>query len=228
MSDKSLHQYYLGLMPNLLVEVFFFIPEAEIRKDLLDKLDYFKKNNMLNKIYVFDYYQGPIEYEKGRNNTYAFLKSGKLEENIFSLIEKKSNTPEESFQYVLDNYFELVECFYQIVAWMNNKLIDCVNVDDTVIGLFYLQFNNFKKHLETLEKHFKQKKQANLKSNSQVYKIMDSHFPDLSKSIEQNIPPETISKGVGGVKSTKKPKKKIITELEAEKVLLKTFFNVSN
>ena len=241
MSKKTLHQFYLDLIPNLLNELFFFLPKNEIREDIIEKVDFFKKYDVLNKVYVIDYYQGPIEYKKGRNNKRVLLKGSKLEQNIFNLIEKRSEANKQEFDYVLNKYFELVESLFFATNWMNTNLTQIVQTDDTVIGLFHLQFMNYKKHFETLVKHFYPNREAIPKNNFNAHEIMETYFPDVSKSLEQNdglIPNNNKEKSTAILsnatrletpadKKTKKPDKKVlITEEEAEKLLLKTIFNI--
>jgi hypothetical protein len=78
MSKKTLHQFYLDLIPNLLNELIFFLPRNEIREDIIEKVDFINKYDVLDKVYVIDYYKGPIEYKKGRNNNRVLLKSSNL------------------------------------------------------------------------------------------------------------------------------------------------------
>lgn len=242
MSKQTLHQFYLDLIPNLLNELFFFLPKNEIREDIIEKVDFFKKYDILNKVYVIDYYQGPIEYKKGRNNNRVLLKSSKLEQNIFNLVEKRSEANKQEFDYVLNKYFELVEYLFYATNWMNTNLAQIVQTDDTVSGLFHLQFINYKKHFEALVKHFYPNKEAKPKGNFNAHEIMETYFPDVSKSLEQNS--GLYSKNINTEKKTAElnnathlatttdrktkgtDKKVLITEEEAEKLLLKTIFNV--
>ncbi|MFH4964414.1 hypothetical protein V8G69_05360 [Gaetbulibacter sp. M235] len=242
MSEKSLYQFYLDLIPNLLAELFFFVPEKEIREDIIEKVDFLKKYDVLNRIYVIDHYQGPIEYKKGRNNNRVLLKSSKLEQNIFDLIEKKSEVKDQEFIYVLNKYFELVEYLFYATNWMNTNLTQIVQTEDTVIGLFHLQFMDYKKHFETLVKHFYPNKEAMSKGNFNAHEIIETYFPDVSKSLEQNsglyfnnINSEKKTTKLNNAthlatttdKKTKSNDKKVlITEEEAEKLLLRTIFNL--
>ncbi|WP_166963273.1 hypothetical protein [Yeosuana marina] len=243
MSKQTLHQFYLDLIPNLLNELFFFLSKNEIREDIIEKVDFFKKYDVLDKVYVIDYYQGPIEYKKGRNNNRVLLKGSNLEQNIFNLIEKRSEANKQEFDYVLNKYFELVEYLFFATNWMNTNLAQIVQTDDTVIGLFHLQFMNYKKHFEALVRQFYPNREAIPKGNFNAHEIIETYFPDVLKSLEQN---NSLKSNINNAekkttelnnathlatttdKKTKSTDKKVlITEEEAEKILLKTFFNIN-
>ena len=242
MSKKPLYQFYLDLIPNLLNELFFFLPKKEIREDIIEKVDFFKNHDILNRIYVIDYYQGPIEYKKGRNNNRILLKGSKLEQNIFNVIEKKSKVEKQEFNYVLNKYFELVEYLFYATNWMNTNLTQIVQTEDSVIGLFHLQFIDYKKHFETLVKNFYPNKEEIPKGNFNTHQIIETYFPDVSKSLEQNNALKsnnnkekktTILNNATQLATTTDKKAKstdgkvLITEEEAENILLKTFFNIN-
>lgn len=243
MSEKDLYQFYLDLIPNLLTELFFFIPEKEIRPNIIEKIDFLKGHDVLNKVYVLDHYQGPIEHKKGRNNMNSFLKGAKLEKNMFALLEKKSDSKSHEFDYVLGKYFELVECMFYITGWMDTNITECVKTNNTVIGLFHLQFLDYKKHFETLVKQFYPNKETIPKGNFNAPKILETYFPDISKSLKTNN--GMLFTVLGGQKERpglsasnsemppqhhkmpkKKVKKQLVTEAEAEQILLRTFFNI--
>ncbi|WNH11149.1 hypothetical protein [Thalassobellus suaedae] len=247
MSKKSLHKFYLDLIPNLITELFFFLPEKEIRVDIIEKLDFLKNQNVLNKVYVFDHYVGPMEYKKGRSNKNIFLKSGKLEQNIFRLVEKKSEVKKQEFYYVLNKYFELVETLFYMTNWMNTNLVQVVKKDDGIIGLFHVQFLNFKKHFEELVRNFYPNREAIPKGNFNAHEIIETYFPDITKSfkpatnsvIVPNFKARTKSVELNHIENTttpplppplqkadKKDKKQLVTEEEVEKLLLETFFNI--
>lgn len=246
MSEKPLYQFYLDLIPNLFTELFFFIPEKEIRSDIIERIDFLKDHDVFNKVYVLDHYQGPIAYKKGRNNTNSLLKGAKLEKNIFSLLEKKSESKAHEFDYVLVKYFELVECMFYITDWMDSNITGSVKTDNTAIGLFHLQFMDYKKHFETLVRQFYPDKETIPQGNFNAPKIVETYFPDITKSLQQSsgilltglaIQEERPEINASKLEITmppphhKKPtipvKKQLITEAEAEQILLRTFFNIN-
>lgn len=245
MSEKSLHQFYQDLIPNLLTELFFFIPEKEFSDDIIQKLDFLKRYNLLNKVYVLDHHYGPMEYEKGRNHKYIFLKRSKLEQSIFRLVEKRSEVKKHEFKYVLNKYFELVDTFLYLTNWMNNNLTKFIEVENTVIGLFHIQFEYFKKHYEELISNFYPNKEVIPKGVFDAHKIIDNYFPDISprlepvkttllsklkakEKIDENILViNANTKDITDNQIGKKDKKALVTEQEAEKILLQTLFNIN-
>jgi hypothetical protein len=233
MSKPSLHEFYLSLIPNLVTELFFMIPKKDIREDIIEKLDFLKTTDIFNKIYVMDYYQGPMEYKKGRNNKHLLLKGNDLNENIFRLLEKKSEVKSHEFDYVLEKYFELAECLFYITNWMNTNLTLVVQADDDAIGIFYLQSINYKKHFEILVKNFYPTKDVIPKGNFNALELVETYFPDISS--QYNKPKETLlivptalekAQDKNSAQQKKTKKQPLITDREAEDMLLKRIFNL--
>ena len=240
MSEETLHKFHLSLIPNLIEELFFFIPEKEIRPDIIEKLDFLKKYNFLEKVLVFDKYQGPLHYEKGRSNKQLLLKESDLEKNIFKLLEKKSEGKAHEFNYVLNKYFEFVEAMFYMINWMYYNPTQIIQNDRNLSGIFYIQFTSYKNHFETLVKTFYASKETIPKGNFNVHYIIDTYFPDVvnsfkqnnnldinSLTVDENLKTTTYKKAaITPLLKGEKDKKSLITEAEAEKILLQTFFNV--
>lgn len=242
MSEETLHKFHLSLIPNLFKELFFFIPEKEIRPDVIEKLDFLKEYNFLNKVLVFDEYQGPIHFEKGRSNKQLLLKGSDLEKNIFKLLEKKSEGKTHEFNYVLTKYFEFVETMFYMINWMYYNPTLAIKSDSNLSGIFYFQFTSYKNHFETLVKTFYESKESIPKGNFNAHHVIEIYFPDVVNSFKQknnlDISSLIVDKSSKNLKTTpkrtssilplqdKKVKKALITEAEAEKNLLQTFFNI--
>jgi hypothetical protein len=233
MSKPSLHDYYLSLISNLVSELFFFIPKDEIREDIIEKLDFLKTTDIFNKAYVIDYYQGPMEYKKGRSNKHLLLKESYLERNMFSLLEKKSDVKSYEFNYVLEKYFELTECLFYITNWMNINSKQLNKYDEAISGIFYFQSLNYKKHFETLIKNFYPSKDIIPKGNFNALKLIETYFPDIltqynkPKQISQTIPTAIEEQqDKSNLLQRKAKKQPLITDDEAESVLMKNIFNL--
>ena len=233
MNKLSLHQFYLSLIPNLVSELFFFIPKNEIREDIIEKLDFLQTTNIFNTLYVVDYYKGPMTYKKGRVNKRLLLKESDLDKNLFSLLEKKSEVKAHEFNYVLDKYFELAECLFYITNWMNNNINQIIQADDSSTGIFYMQSLTYKKHFEILIKNFYPTKDIIPKGNYNALELIETYFPDITSQYNKTKEPPTIvptslekvqKEKQPPLKQTKKPP--LITETEAEQILLKQVFNL--
>lgn len=243
MSKQTLHQFHLSLIPNLVTELFFFIPENKLSPDVLEKLDFLKKYNFLDKVLVFDEYEGPIYYDKGRSKKKLVMKESDLEKNIFKLLEKKSEDKAHEFNYVLNKYFEFVETMFHMIKLMYHHPIEIIKKDSNLSGIFYMQFLSYKKHFESLVKTFYENREAIPKGNFNAHQIIDTYFPDVVNNLKKknnlntkNVNFEKLLKSlkvntskktsVNQHKASKKDRKMLITEAEAEKRLLQTFFNV--
>lgn len=243
MNEQTLYQFHLSLIPNLVAELFFFIPENEFRPDIREKLDFLKKYDLLDTVLVFDEYQGPLLYENTRSNKKLLMKESELEKNIFKLLEKKSEDKAHEFNYVLNKYFEFVETLFYMIKWMYNNPIKTIQKDSNLSGIFYIQFTNYKNHFETLVKTFYDSKEAIPKGNFNAHYIIDTYFPDVANNFKKknniNTRSLNLEKWLKSLKTTSskkqpnaqlvmgnKDKKPLITEVEAEKILLQRFFNV--
>lgn len=232
MSETPLEHFFMGLIPNLWEELVFFIPEKNLTKEIKDVLYVKGIGKLTGKVLVMDTMQGPIPYKIGRDNKYALLKASKLERNIYKLLEERKTTDPSNFNYILEKYYEQVECIFYIIDWMNRNISQVPNTDVTVKGLFEMQSVYYKKHLETFIKHFYPNRQAVPQSKFDVLGKIQTYFPDISK---QYIKPlehtdnnnHNLVQDAPNIdsKSLNKPKKQpIITENEAENILLERVF----
>lgn len=230
MGKPSLHEFYLGLIPNLINDLLFFIPKDDIREDIIAKLDFLNTADVFNKIYVIDYYQGPIIYHKSRNNKYLLLKESHLDKTIFCLLEKKSAISSHEFKYVLEKYLELSEALFQLSNWMYTHVHKVVKTEDDVCGLFYLQSLNYKKHFDNLVKNFYPTKETNPNVNVNALELIETYFPEITKKHNTTQKPHTINQvnfeDANELSLKKNKKQPIITEAEAEFILLHQLFNV--
>ncbi|WP_158848129.1 hypothetical protein [Algibacter sp. L1A34] len=233
MGKPILHQFYLSLIPNLLTELFFFIPKNEISQDIIEKFEFFKTTNIFNKIYVMDYNQGPMEYKNTRSNKHLLLKTSDLDKNLFSLLEKKSEVKEYEFDYILEKYFELAECLFYITNWMKDNMAQMDQYSDGVLGIFHIQSLNYKKHFESLVKNFYPSRAILPKGNFNAQHLIETYFPDIESGYN-NSKKRTVTAPIVQIdnQSEKKPQQKklhktlLVTDLEAETVLLKHVFNL--
>ncbi|RED47624.1 hypothetical protein [Seonamhaeicola aphaedonensis] len=236
MTKPSLYQFYLYLIPNLIRELYFFIPEEEILMVPKDKMDAFKKHIALNEIYVFDYHKGPVPYTEDRNTTEILAKANKLEANLFSLKEKQDGTNEEGFNYVLGKYFKMVETLIYFSDWMYRHLNKYTVTTKEVEDKFYFQYLNFKNHSEYLEQEFHQNMVSDPKNNFDKSDIIDACFEDVSNSFDavkltRPTKPDSLTRSKDDIlktdeKQVEKPKPPLVTEAEAERLLLEKYFNI--
>ncbi|MAL60201.1 MAG: hypothetical protein CMC14_09145 [Flavobacteriaceae bacterium] len=54
MSAEKLQKFYYELAQRLLLEFYFYIPEGEISKQIVEKFEFLNEYNVLDKIYVLD------------------------------------------------------------------------------------------------------------------------------------------------------------------------------
>ncbi|WP_149277661.1 hypothetical protein [Pareuzebyella sediminis] len=232
MDKTELSKFYRGLLPVLWEELFFYIPDNKKVNEFLKGHEGFDYQKYRGRILVLDRYEGPVVYEEGRNNGRALLKGASLKDNIHQLLKKKADSDAMGFDYALTLYLEQVECLFYICNWLEQNL-DQVHdpLNDTVKGLFRMQYDHFKAHLETLLQYFYPEKDGLPKGNFDLKKVIAVNFPDLSKKYTKTEPRigklQTPDKKEASPLPRKKAKKPpLITEIEAETALLKRIFKI--
>lgn len=245
MEKKSLYDYYIGLLPNMILELYFYIPKDEIPIDIFSELKVLQNDKILNKVFVIDTYKGPISYN---NETHkgTLIMTTNLEKNIFSLVEKKSKLSKLEFKFLSEKYILFAEALLYFANWMYKNHQKVFGTDKRLNSILFLQLENYKKHYETFVSTFYISKKTVPIGNFKTNYIVDTIFPDLAKSFSKNSISEIIREQQESIDiSVKKDykqvfinkekiqgdkktiKKRLVTEEEAEKLLLKVYFNIS-
>ena len=241
MNKTALETFYNGLIPILWEELVFYIPDHIMTEQILENYEKFDFQKFRNKILVVDYIEGPIVYDSQRDNSRAILKAASLKRNIHQLLSKRADSDAAEFNFILEQYYEQAECLYYLTKWLQDNLAQVLPLEDTVKGLFRMQLNYHKAHFETVLKHFYPKREDVPKGNFDLAEILEASFPKLSeqyrnketKTVKPKIldreealtekPPAISTKEKALKKGKKQP---IITEKEAETLLLKRIFNI--
>ncbi|MEP3374693.1 MAG: hypothetical protein ABJL43_01125 [Maribacter dokdonensis] len=241
MNNTPLEILYKNLISRLWEELLFFIPDNEISNEFLENHEEIEFEKFRNKIIIIDYYKGPILYKTDRNNNLIILKNSSLKKSTRQLLNAKANFDEQEFSYILELYYEQVECLYFITNWLNKNITQVLSQEDSILGLFKLQHNFYKSHFETILKQFYPNIQSLPKGNFNIGKSLESSLPQITKLFntdnKQNIIleasnlqedrhenlPTSINKKEQKRKIKKPP---IISDTEAETILLKRIFNI--
>ena len=241
MNNTSLEILYKHLISSLWEELLFFIPDNKVSNEFLENHEEIEFEKFRNKILVIDYYKGPILHETDRDNNLIILKDSTLKKSTRQLLNAKANFNEQEFSYNLELYYEQVECLYFITNWLNKNITQVLPQEDSILGLFKLQYNFYKSHFETILKQFYPDMQSLPKGNFNIGKSLESSLPQITKLFntggEQNITseasslqedrhenlPTSINKKAQKRKIKKRP---IISDTEAETILLKRIFNI--
>ena len=243
MNNTPLEILYKNLISRLWEELLFFIPDNEISNEFLENHEEIEFEKFRNKIIVIDYYKGPILYKTDRDNNLIILKNSSLKKSIRQLLNAKANFDEQEFSYLLELYYEQVECLYFITNWLNKNITQVLPQEDTILGLFKLQYNFHKSHFETILKQFYPDMHSLPKGNFNIGKSLESSFPHVSKlfytrdtqnvipgvsnlqeELHENLPTSTNKK----TQRSKNKKLPLISDSEAETILLKRIFNINS
>ncbi|APQ16725.1 hypothetical protein [Maribacter hydrothermalis] len=241
MNNMPLEILYKNLISRLWEELLFYIPDNEITNEFLENHKEIEFEKFRDKIIIIDYYKGPTLYELGRNNNQIILKSNTLKKSIRQLLNAKANSNEQEFNYILELYYEQVECIYFITNWLNVNITQVLPQEESILGLFKLQYNFHKSHFETILKQFYPDMQSLPKGNFNIGKSLESSLPQITKLFntenKQKIIPEASNLQEDRQENlptsiNKKERKRnikkppIISDTEAETILLKRIFNI--
>ena len=124
---------------------------------------------------------------------------------------------------------------------MNKNITQVLPQEDTILGLFKLQHKFYKSHFETILKQFYPDMQSLPKGNFNIGKSLESSFPhvsklfytrdtqivipgvlDLQEELHENLPTSTNKK----TQDSKNKKQPLISDSEAETILLQRIFNI--
>jgi hypothetical protein len=230
MKKTDLETFFDSLIPNLWEELIFFIPDRNIPKDIKDKIVKTDFQKFINKILVFDTYDGPILYEDGRNNKKIILKASKLESNFYQLLEKEKATSSLEFNFILEKYLEQVECLKYISEWMYLNLNQVEKFDQTVKGLFQMQLSYYEKHLNVFVNQFYKNRTDYNKIKFNLESIIKSQLKEIVEKKENHTKKEETQSAQNTSLNNNTPQKvkkqPLVTNEEAEKHLLKKVFNL--
>ena len=241
MNNTPLEILYKNLISRLWEELLFFIPDNEISNDFLENHEEIEFEKFRGKIIVIDYDKGPTLYKTDRDNNLIILKDSTLKKSTRQLLNAKANFNEQEFSYILELYYEQIECLYFITNWLNKNITQVLPQEDTILGLFKLQYNFHKSHFETILKQFYPDMQSLPKGNFNIGKSLESTLPQITKLFntenKQKIIPEAsnlqedrqenLPTSINKKERKRKIKKPpIISDTEAETILLKRIFNI--
>ncbi|MGO4921330.1 hypothetical protein [Maribacter spongiicola] len=243
MNNTPLEILYKNLISRLWEELLFFIPDNEISNEFLENHEEIEFEKFRNKIIVIDYYKGPTLYNTDRDNNLIILKNSSLKKSTRQLLNAKANFDEQEFNYILELYYEQVECLYFITNWLNKNITQVLPQEDTILGLFKLQYNFHKSHFETILKQFYPDMHSLPKGNFNIGKSLESSLPQITKLFNtdnkqniileasnlqeerhENLPTSTNKK----TQRSKNKKLPLISDSEAETILLKRIFNIDS
>jgi len=245
MKRNALHDFYIGMIPTLVTDLFFYIPEEEVPPNLMEALEELKNHGLFDRVFLFDRYKGPVPYNEDSKSSSLLSMATNLEGNIFGLVEKKGEVTEDGFSFLINKYFRFAEGMLHLTRWMNENLERFFPADKRLKGLFRHQSENFRMHFETLVSTFYDSRASIPTQNFDTDHVIDKLFPDLANSFSENrfvdiikiskkhitVPELTVPKGT--IKTPEKLpdknkslKKAVVMESEAEKVLLQTYFGI--
>jgi len=241
MNKTSLEIMYENLISSLWEELVFYIPDNEILNKFLENHKEIKIEKFRNAVLVIDYNKGPIIYKMDRENSKILFKGGTLKKGIYRLLNNKANSNEQEFNYILELYYEQAECLHFITKWLKDNIQQILPQEDTIIGLFKIQSENYKEHFDTLIRQLYPDRRLLPKGKFDIGKSMEFSYSRISKIYGIKDKPVATSKTLGlqdnqiesastpsnSKTRTKRVKKQpIISDSEAETILLKRIFNI--
>jgi len=236
MNKTKLYDFYIGLIPNVITGMVFYIPEKEIPSDFIDEFEELKKCNLFNKVFVFDEYKGPIYFENGSKLTGSMRLSVNLEKNMFSLVEKKETVTDGELKFLLKKYSKFLEVLVYFSQWMHDNFEGLFGIKNKLKIVFKNQLEHYTVHQKMLANTFYGLEKPTPKVSIGAKRIADDLFPDLTRSFsKENIsdfirPSQsnvaTLDSKTGLPNSRTVPKKPLVDPKDAEKKLLQAYFGI--
>ncbi|AOW20760.1 hypothetical protein [Urechidicola croceus] len=221
MKSEDLYESLLG---NLYMPMVFYVPEHIIPDDMKKIKAEFKENNFFNTIIAIDENGYNFELKKKKNVGVLFSKINNLQRNTMKLLDAKEIMSPRQFEFLYNRYLVLIRFYVRISNWMGDNIISEIEgVKEWIVRLFVNQKIILNDHMNDLNKYFASNKTIEI-SSEKVIKNFDEFFPQFDSfkiKNEKEIDKEEVIK----VKSKRK-KRKIITDEEAELFLLKSVFNI--
>ena len=254
MSEDLLDTFFDKIVQVLLQDVAFYIPSEIIPSAVYEKIQHKIPAHFLDELTILDIQHGFVAFEIEEFNKRIIQKPNYLEKNIFQLLKKRKELDTFELDYILKKYFDKVEFYAALINWLSENLsiYNKEKLDPTIIGLFEIQNEAYKKHLIELIDTFYSTSEIQLKEayhlpellkaylpelisrfgkysktvNSSIIKINPDDFKDIEKTNQPltNTIVEKIQKPI----KKKIKKEPLITDEEAEDFLLRTVFNMKN
>ncbi|MCF1192294.1 hypothetical protein LRR18_11925 [Mangrovimonas sp. AS39] len=230
MEESILYKDYFDLSSKLYDELIFIIPRDVIPPDYSTKLDKLEELEWIDTVLIIDHYEGPIKWREDRNNVYFFGKSGRLEKNIFQLIEKKETLSKDAFGYLIKKYTEQAKTIHLLTQWLTDY-IEKGNFDQNLVSIFKMQCRFLEYHMTQLNQHFSVLYEENRMNNVDAIKFIKA-FAEGQKASKSNKHDSVVAVNIVEPSSQKAIKKKrekriLITEEEAELELLQKVFKIN-
>ncbi|TNJ42475.1 hypothetical protein KFZ70_14990 [Tamlana fucoidanivorans] len=235
MADTTLHKFYLSLLPNVIRELYFYIPDTDFVKEVLKEVDNIA-HVPVNIVYVLDDFDGPVVYTSERKPIMAFSRSGRLERNLFALVEKKAKVSPEAFKYTIDKYLKLLKAVLYVLQWMEQHMAEYIKDSEATIDMFRLQTQNTETHVKQLITDFyndpNDAPNTTLKNSADInvyYQDLQDCVSGLSQSdtSTQQITVKDKPSTQHVNKTSQKIKEPLITKEKAKAQLLSYYFNIT-
>ena len=229
MEESTLYKDYIDLSSKLYDELAFIIPREVIPVEYSTKLEKLEELEWIDTILIIDHFEGPIKWREDRNNVHFFGKSGRLEKNIFQLIEKRESLTKDAFSYLINKYTEQAKTIHLLTQWLTDY-IEKGSFDQNLVSIFKMQSRFLEYHMTQLIKHFSVLGGKNKMNNEDAIKFIKA-FVEGQKASKSNKNNSIVAVNIVEPSSPKPIKKKrekriLITEEEAEMELLQKVFKI--
>ena len=238
-----------GLIEELLHNSIFYVPKEIILDGVLEKLEGGIDDDFFDELSLLDINEGVVlitNEDALELNDRLLEKKGLLEKNIFSLLENNHKFTPVILQLIINKYYDQLLFHLVISEWLtsNLKRFNKEEIHISIIGAFKLQYENLSAHLKDFQNYFGSLIDKDKEHNFSLEKMVMEHFPNLiskysqitdtnAKNNNEEIEPEVISSQqpeknlqIENKPTLKKKQRPLISEVNLEKMVLKSVFNV--
>ena len=244
MDKTDLEILHFELYSKLWNNLLFYIPKDIIDLDVIKKIEGLKNiDAFFDRIIILDEQVGFMHFDPNKDKTKYLKKTPELSEIIFLLLENKSKLKDFELSYILDKHYEQTASLFYLTNWLNSNLHHFKKLDINTKGLFKLQFLFYKKHLEEIITNFYPSRQDLPHNKFNTLDLIETNFKTVSKNINPNtsnilsqIENHRASEIINIFRKYEQNKEHkipieikkapLLSEKEAEQVLLKSIFNI--
>ncbi|MFH6769516.1 hypothetical protein V8G56_12265 [Gaetbulibacter aquiaggeris] len=149
-----------------------------------------------------------------------------LKKNQFILFESRTNSDDDYFKVLLNDYMRQLEAHAFVTTWMHRNIEQVFkSIDEKTLTLFKLQAVYFENHYQEVYNHFKIQKHSPSNTNKNIIKALKE---SLSKSAIELMKPPLFNNAPRNAQTTTtlKKKKSLMSDEDIDRFLLTTVFNI--
>ena len=235
MMEDSLNNIHTELIKQLYKPFIFYIPRKFWTELDADKWNDKEFDDVLDTVVLIK--SDGSDHVIHNTPTYYYLlgKAAELDKNIYTLMDLKAKLETHAFKFLIDKYQEQLDFYVRISTWLANSVKkDIPELSQETLKSFTHQRDVLKEHWDNIQKNLLN---STIKANDSFdtsltkedIKSLGGLFKNSSEVVsleDKEQKTSVLQTNLKQVKQTKKEKKILVTEEEAEQFLLQIVFHI--